>query len=256
MKKKQYLFPLVLICAAVAYHAAASFGLVPYLMNSEDLLMALVVLVGISVLMIAVTAGKTADTVHLMHQAVESTLSAEKAGEFAVAELGPDGLISMITGIQRFFMHAETWEELLNRLVIAAAKAIKASRISVMLYDEKSGELYIHRTMGWEPRELKLIGRTRTRPGEGIAGRVFLDGNPIIVNRSGDEENERGGERYRTGSYVSYPLTSGGRTIGVINLTEKQDSLFSEQELELLRFMVNEASLRFSTMQQGRGHRG
>jgi transcriptional regulator with GAF, ATPase, and Fis domain len=253
--KKQYLVPLFLLCAALLYHAAATIGFVPYFLNSEDVLVLLVALVGITAFMLAVTIGRTADAIHAMNQAVESTLSVEKAGEFAVADFGPDGLIGMLTGMQRFFLHAETGEELLNRLVIASAKVIKVSRISVMLYDEKSGELYIHRTMGWNPRELKLVSRMRSKPGEGIAGRVFLDGNPIIVNRTLDEENEHTDERYKTGSYVSLALKSDDRIIGVINLTEKQDSSFTDQELELLTFMLNEISLRYSYLQSNRGHR-
>lgn len=252
--KKQYLVPLFFLCAVIIYHVAASLGFITYFLNSEDVLVVLVALVGITAFMLAVTIGRAADTLHSMNQAVESTLSVEKAGEFAVADFGQDGLMGMITGMQRFFLNADTGEELLNRLVIAAAKVIKVSRISVMLYDEKSGELYIHRTLGWNPRELKLVRRMRSTPGEGIAGRVFLDGNPIIVNRS-LEEKEHGDERYKTGSYVSYALKSDDRIIGVINLTEKQDSNFTDQELELLAFILNEISIRYSYLQARRGHR-
>ncbi len=253
--KNTYLFPLITLCVLIAYHAAASIGAIPYLLNGEDVLVALVAVVGISVVMLAAATGRATEIIHATNQAVESTLTAEKAGAFAVAELGTDGLLIMITGIQRFFLHAETGEELLERLVVAAAKVIKVSRISIMLYDEKSRELYIHRTLGWSPRELKLVSRTRSKPGEGIAGRVFVDGNPIIVNRGDGEDDERGSDRYRTGSYVSYPLTRGDRTIGVVNLTEKQDTLFSEQELELLTFMLNETSLRLRCLQSVRGFR-
>jgi transcriptional regulator with GAF, ATPase, and Fis domain len=231
----------------VVYYLAETFAGVPYLMNEEEAAVGLLILVAWVVFAAAVTVEHTSRSVRHMNEAVESTLSAEKAVDYTVVDVTSDGTaLKMINGLQRYFMNAETRDEVLDRLMVSLSRVLKVARVSIMLFDERRQELFVHRTLGWSPRELKLIRKSRTKPGEGIAGRVFLDNSPIVVNRNDD--SEIGGSRNRAGSYVSYPLKGRDRIIGVVNLTDKEEQTFSEQELDLLSFLLNETSMRLAGM--------
>jgi diguanylate cyclase (GGDEF)-like protein len=81
----------------------------------------------------------------------------------------------------------------------------------------------------------KDVGRLRL--GEGISGRVLESGQPLIIDNllvagltpASVERN------YKTDSFISYPITMGGRKIGVLNVTDKiGGDTFNSVDLSLL----------------------
>jgi diguanylate cyclase (GGDEF)-like protein len=75
------------------------------------------------------------------------------------------------------------------------------------------------------------------RIGEGISGRVLESGEPLIIDNllvagltpAAAERN------YKTNSFISYPITMGGRKIGVLNVTDKvSGDAFDSVDLSLL----------------------
>lgn len=117
-----------------------------------------------------------------------------------------------------------------------------AEKGSLMLVDEDASCLTVRAAKGINKRFFPEI---KIRSGEGIAGRVFREGVPLMVDDIG--KNELGFIRrpkYRTGSFISIPLRIGEKTIGVLNLSDKiQGGTFSEEDMFLLRSFASYASI-------------
>ncbi len=135
-------------------------------------------------------------------------------------------------------------EQLYEAILETSVRIAEAERGSLMLMDgNDSSCLTIKAAKGINRR---LLGEIKINSGEGIAGRVFKDGVPVLVKDI--EHNEWGnGERnpkYRTGSFISIPLKIGEKTIGVLNITDKiTGEIFSEDDMHLLRSFASYASI-------------
>ena len=135
-------------------------------------------------------------------------------------------------------------EQLYEAILETSVRIAEAERGSLMLMDgSDSSCLTIKAAKGINRR---LLGEIKINSGEGIAGRVFKDGVPLLVKDI--EHNEWGhGERnpkYSTGSFISIPLKIGEKTIGVLNITDKiTGEIFSEDDMHLLRSFASYASI-------------
>jgi diguanylate cyclase (GGDEF)-like protein len=129
------------------------------------------------------------------------------------------------------------YEEILD----ASVHLTDAERGSLMLIDDDPSYLTIKAAKGINRR---LMGEIKIKAGEGIAGKVFTEGKPVMVEDI--EKNEWGIPRkrpnYRTGSFMSIPLKIGEQTIGVINISDKiTGEIFSQDDLALLRSFTSYA---------------
>jgi diguanylate cyclase (GGDEF)-like protein len=118
-----------------------------------------------------------------------------------------------------------------------------AEKGSLLLLEEDTSCLTIKAAKGINKRLLREI---KIKAGEGIAGKVFREGIPLIVDDI--EKNERVLLRrrptYRTGSFISIPLKIGEETIGVLNISDKiTGEVFSEEDMTLLRSFAVYASI-------------
>jgi GAF domain-containing protein len=104
-------------------------------------------------------------------------------------------------------------ESLLRWLLSLATRAVGATSGSLMLYEEKTEELYVAYAYGLS--ESTLHG-TRLRLGEGIAGRVARDLRAELL-RGGPRERV-GQDRPDISSAVSAPLVWNERLLGVLNV--------------------------------------
>src|SRR2546423_3546292 len=116
------------------------------------------------------------------------------------------------------------------------SEMLKAERSSLMILNEESNELALEAAMGAE----HTLAPVRIKLGEGVAGSVLASGLPLVVR---DVETDarlpqtRAG-RYRSKSFISFPITLGTRKVGVINLTERRDGLpYDNEDLSLLELM-------------------
>jgi putative methionine-R-sulfoxide reductase with GAF domain len=117
-----------------------------------------------------------------------------------------------------------------------------------MLHDSRRDELFVYKTIGWESREIHLAKKMKSRPGEGIAGRVFLDGELLVVNKNSDKEDIDIKDKYKSKSFVSFPIFKGNSIIGVLNLTEKGDSSYTQNELDIIRYIIGVVALKLSSL--------
>jgi diguanylate cyclase (GGDEF)-like protein len=120
---------------------------------------------------------------------------------------------------------------------------MKAQRSSLMILNQESNELALEAAVGGDP---EASGPVRVKLGDSIAGAVLASGSPLVV-RDADTDaripHERPG-RYKTKSFISYPITLGLRKVGVINLTERIDGIpYENDDLMMLEMVVPHLAL-------------
>lgn len=118
-------------------------------------------------------------------------------------------------------------------LTQASAEMLGAERASLLVYDERSRTLEIK----------AMIGTTTAPPaGAEIGGRaskIVFSRNEIVavsdVTRTSLKPTPRD-RRYKTGSFISCPIALSGRTIGVMNFTDRASGqAFDRGSLELFQ---------------------
>ncbi|HEY3347438.1 MAG TPA: diguanylate cyclase [Nitrospirota bacterium] len=133
-------------------------------------------------------------------------------------------------------------DEIFRQIFEGSVEMLRAERASLMLINDKSEELVIKLSKGLD-RE--MMDRLKLKPGEGIAGRVAALGSPIIVQDIERDSRISMMKRpeYKTKSFISLPLKVDGRTIGVINLSDKiSGEVFSNDDLDVLTDFADTAS--------------
>lgn len=166
--------------------------------------------------------------------------------------------LSALDEVARATVEAFSLEELLESIVHTITKVFQADRCSFMLLDEETGELRMKMAVGFGGEG---GFEARAKIGEGIAGRVALAREPLLVRdvdtdprlpalRAAERGPEDWGE-YTGKSFMCAPLVVKGRTLGVLNLTNKRDGgQFTKDEFQLFILLTNQASLALEMARQ------
>lgn len=131
------------------------------------------------------------------------------------------------------------------------AEILNLGTCSIMLADEMTGDLTIRSAKGIEE---SVIQRTRIRIGERIAGWVAQEGKPLLIEDV--EQDPRfpqrvGNDYYNSKSLLSLPLKIDERTIGVLNLNNKNNSdSFDQRDLTLISMVGERISHLVETLRQ------
>lgn len=133
-------------------------------------------------------------------------------------------------------------EQLLELILHKINDAIDADRATLYLLDERTKELVSRIVQGDEVRAIRL------KVGQGIAGQVAQTGKPLLVNdpyedpRFNPEWDMTSG--YRTRSILAVPMKNHmGRTIGVIQVLNKQHGSFSDHDAVVLSSLATQAAI-------------
>ncbi|HEY7489687.1 MAG TPA: sensor domain-containing diguanylate cyclase [Candidatus Tectomicrobia bacterium] len=149
-------------------------------------------------------------------------LSCLELGKALTAELDPSRLFDTILKKVSALLPAEQW--------------------SLLLLDEATGELHFALSVDLEPTVIKDL---RLRLGEGIAGHVALQQQPMVVEdvRQSPFFSARVDQRtgFTTKSIMCVPLIFGGRTVGVIEVVNSQD--LGASALHLLTVIADYAAI-------------
>ena len=115
---------------------------------------------------------------------------------------------------------------------------------SLLLLDEEKGELRFERALG---SATARVAPFRLRLGQGIAGWVVQQGKPLLVpNVQEDPRFYRSVDQlsgFRTRSILCVPLMVRGRAIGAIELINKVEESFTEEDLALLEVLAGPAAI-------------
>jgi diguanylate cyclase (GGDEF)-like protein len=124
-----------------------------------------------------------------------------------------------------------------------STELLRSERGSLLLFDEAANELEVKAAVG--PRA-DVAQEQRVRVGESVSGAVLLDGRPRVVRDLTVTELHRAPaeRKYKTDSFISYPIITGGRKVGVINMTDKAGGEpYDDVDLHLLESMVPQMAL-------------
>lgn len=133
-------------------------------------------------------------------------------------------------------------EDMLRNIVAISAEETGAERGTLFMNDETSGELYSrivqNSSQGAQVREIRILNNS------GIAGQVFGSGIACIendpyanphFNRSVDQETG-----FLTRSLLCVPIrTVKGEVIGVLQMLNKKQGQFTQEDLHLLEEMTS-----------------
>ena len=141
-------------------------------------------------------------------------------------------------------------DEVLQTVVTQTAEILDSECVTLFLYDEDSQTLIPRAQLGhdWE-----ALSQVRQRPGEGISGRVFVSGEPLLIRDLTQREyleqlDPANRAHYAnaflqpTGSHaIAVPLRIDQRTIGTLSVGGK-GTPYSERDLERLETLAAQAS--------------
>jgi diguanylate cyclase (GGDEF)-like protein len=136
-------------------------------------------------------------------------------------------------------------EDAYTTILRHSAELLRAERGSLLLFDERAGELSVKAAVG--PRA-EVTRETRVRIGEGVAGAVMRENRPAVVHDvskvSGWNPASASERSYKTKSFISYPISVGGRKVGVLNVTDKAGGgAYDEFDLNLLDMIAPQMAL-------------
>ncbi len=129
-----------------------------------------------------------------------------------------------------------------NIILDLAIEYTNTEKGSLMLINERN-ELYILAARGFD---LRFIETYRIKMGEGIAGIVAQNRSSFLVEDIDKDERfkQKKRDRYKTKSFISCPLISRDKLLGVININDKKDGApFKEDEFDLLKVIADQAAV-------------
>ncbi len=141
------------------------------------------------------------------------------------------------------FFSASTEQEVLDGLLDAVDRQTGANHISVMLHNVQDGCLHIVAARGMDPG---LVESIRLQPGDQIAGWVFQQGKPVILNKEDQETSIFSPllQQPDIVSAISFPLRIRKRIIGVLNISQKEgDERFTDADNEMLSIICSQAAI-------------
>ena len=168
--------------------------------------------------------GNALQLVQLRHHRSDADRRADVVGEFARVLLG----ISDSATLHR-------------TIVEHMARGVDAEIGALAVFVPLENALAITATVGYPA---VLVEHVRPTPGQGILGRVYATGEPIVALSIADLPGQVGRRRYRTESFVALPLTGPEGVVAVVALTDKNSgSSFTQSDLSVLYEMAVPAAL-------------
>ena len=128
---------------------------------------------------------------------------------------------------------ADPLHEVLDRVVEFAAALVKCD--SCLVYVLQNEELVLRASKNPHP---DVLDHLKLHIGQGITGWVAEHLEPVAVSRNASQDprfkffNELPEDRYE--AFLSVPLLSRGRSVGVINLQHRQPHVYTKRQVQLI----------------------
>ncbi|THF76863.1 PP2C family protein-serine/threonine phosphatase [Cohnella fermenti] len=141
-------------------------------------------------------------------------------------------------------------KELLEIIMETASRELQAEGSSVILVDQKTGELYFEVATGDKTDEVKEV---RLKPGEGIAGWVAGSGQSVLIADAANDPRWSNRVAVRTKiptrNMLCVPVVSGDKTLGVLQVINRKGSRpFDKRDLRLLELISSPAAIALENM--------
>jgi HD-GYP domain-containing protein (c-di-GMP phosphodiesterase class II)/signal transduction histidine kinase len=150
--------------------------------------------------------------------------------------------ISILKEIADTIISSDNLDSITNLILDLALNYTGAKTGSILLLNNKD-ELVVKAARGVNAT---IISSLRLKVGEDICGKVALEKEPLLVKdiESDKRIQKKGGDKYKTKSFISYPILMKDKLLGVINVSDRIDSSpFTEDELGLISILANQAAI-------------
>jgi diguanylate cyclase (GGDEF)-like protein len=130
-----------------------------------------------------------------------------------------------------------------NSIISNLKELLQSERASLMVLDETANGLIMKAASGLstDPKSVLPV-----RVGEGVSGEVIETGKALMFSdlRMAGRKPAPAERHYKTNSFISYPITIGGRKVGVLNVTDKSGGgTYDEVDLSLLEIIGPQVAL-------------
>ncbi|MCP4136822.1 MAG: sensor domain-containing diguanylate cyclase [bacterium] len=153
--------------------------------------------------------------------------------------------LKILIDINTYIISSLQKEEILKRILNRVKKLLKCDSSSLLLVDEEINRLKF--AFVSQKEEEQVLKFTSLRKGEGVAGTVWANGVPIIINnpqndpRFTDKVDRRANTR--TNSLMAAPLTVDGKVIGVVEAINRTEGYFSQFDLQILQYIATQSAI-------------
>ncbi len=165
--------------------------------------------------------------------AIHQALDRDRARCEAPAEVSEDFGIGLLNKVASRMSAATPLHEVLAEVVEFVTFVVECD--SCFVYLLENDELVLRASKNPHP---ELVNRLKLKVGQGITGWVAEHREPVAVTRNASEDprfklfNELPEDRFE--AFLSVPMVSGGRLVGVINLQDRAEHRFSPREISLI----------------------
>jgi diguanylate cyclase (GGDEF)-like protein len=159
------------------------------------------------------------------------------------AHFGLDRRAPFANSIRRFAEQIDASEpsRIYESILAQSSDLLKAERSSLFLFDETTNELTMKASRGLPVASTEV---SSIRMGEGIAGSVFSEGNPLVTTIDALGRIALSERRYKTNSFLSYPIAIGARKIGLLNMADKiGGGAYDESDLNIIDLVAPQIAL-------------
>jgi diguanylate cyclase (GGDEF)-like protein len=164
--------------------------------------------------------------------------------------------LSLLYSIGKAMNYISDLKNLLQFILSQAIDVTSAEKGSLMLYDLETDQLNIRVLAGMEDTSFQEkvnsneIECRSFKPGEGIAGRVYMTAKPIVVNNIEDDDIFIDSAKSYVRSIACIPMVVYSDVIGVINVTNKrQGKDFTDEDVEMLKAVADQAAVAINKAQ-------
>ena len=134
--------------------------------------------------------------------------------------------------------------DLLKIIIETAADILSCEAASILLYDEKSGNLFFAAATGGDTKKLAEIP---VPINDSLAGTIFRTNEPVIIEAVEAEprHNRQASEHvgFQTHSLLGVPLRIRERTIGVLESLNKKEGGFTDDDVATLGVVASHAAV-------------
>lgn len=134
-------------------------------------------------------------------------------------------------------------EELCNKLSEVVRKNMSVDEFAILLLDEDSGRLEVKAACGFRKKD--EVRALSFKLGEGISGQVAKTQESIYVadTHLDKEYLHYKGVQPGQGSFLSIPVVTKNKTLGVINFSRHRVDAFSSQEIHMLKAISGQLAI-------------
>lgn len=128
-------------------------------------------------------------------------------------------------------------EELFSVIPERVMRTLGLNDFCILLYDAESRRLVLRSSAGMPDPSAEEIS---FGPGEGVSWRVFESGKPVYIPdvRHDAEFRYYNGKRMDVRSFMSVPMVSKGKAIGVLNVNHPDPNAFDAESLATMRVLA------------------